>query len=61
MSSNDELMTLEEAAKFLKVSPRTLWEMARRGDIPSHRIGAQWRFTREDLLTGTKTKTEEQK
>jgi excisionase family DNA binding protein len=38
-----------EAAQYLRISPRTLTRMARRGEIPSIQIGRLWRFRRADL------------
>jgi len=38
-----------EAAEYLRIHPRTLTRMARRGEIPSIQIGRLWRFRRTDL------------
>jgi excisionase family DNA binding protein len=38
-----------EAAAYLRIHPRTLTRMARRGEIPSIHIGKLWRFRRTDL------------
>ena len=38
-----------EAALYLRIHPRTLTRMARRGEIPSIQIGRLWRFRRIDL------------
>ena len=38
-----------EAAQYLRIHPRTLIRMARRGEIPSIQIGKLWRFRRTDL------------
>ena len=35
----DVYLTIEEGAILLKVSERTLWELARSGDIPSFKVG----------------------
>lgn len=50
-----EIMTLSEAAKFIRVSEKTLGERARRGRIPSQKVGREWRFLRhalEEWLSG---------
>jgi excisionase family DNA binding protein len=39
----------DQAARYLRISPRTLTRMARRGEIPSIQIGRLWRFRRCDL------------
>jgi len=45
-----EILTLEEAAKMLKISEYTLRRYARRGAVPARKIGGQWRFSKEELL-----------
>lgn len=44
------MLTLAEAAKFLRVHPITLYGMLRTGRLPgAFRIGQLWRINREDL------------
>jgi len=38
-----------EAAYYLRIHPRTLVRLAKRGEIPSIQIGRLWRFRRSDL------------
>ncbi len=45
-----EVMTLEEAARFLRVSPAELSQLADWRQVPGHRVGAYWRFSRTALL-----------
>ncbi len=40
-------MTMDEIAKYLKVSKETIYKMAQKGQIPGSKIGNQWRFRRE--------------
>jgi excisionase family DNA binding protein len=42
----------EEAARLLKIHPRTLQRMARRGEIAGVQIGRLWRFRASDLNAG---------
>ena len=44
-----EVMTLAEAAEFLRISERTLWGRVKAGEVPHARIGAQYRFVRRQL------------
>ena len=44
-------LTLDEAAQYLKTGKTTLYEMARKGTIPAHKIGREWRFDAEELDT----------
>ncbi|MDA7903794.1 helix-turn-helix domain-containing protein [Mariniblastus sp.] len=47
--TNSQIYTLAEAAAYLKVSERTLWQLARDGEIPCFRVGKQYRFVRSQL------------
>jgi len=42
-------LTLEEAAKHLKIGKSTIYRLAREGDLPAHRMGRVWRFDAEEL------------
>ena len=42
-------LTIEEAAKHLKIGKSTLYQMARDGKVPSQKLGRAWRFDVEDL------------
>lgn len=44
-----EIMTLEEVAKFLRVSERTVYDWAQRGEIPCGKLGTSWRFKRNEI------------
>jgi excisionase family DNA binding protein len=48
--TKDELLTLEEAAAFLKVSKSWIYERTRRGAIPHLKLGKYLRFPMADLL-----------
>ncbi len=48
--ADDEVLTLNEAAKFLKVSERTLWSLAKEGLVPCRRVGKQYRMSRNVLV-----------
>ena len=44
-----EIMTAEEAARYLRVGVDALKRKARGGDIPAAKIGRAWRFRKADL------------
>lgn len=44
------LVTEAEAAKRLSISPRKLWELRNRGEIPHLRVGRAVRYDPKDLL-----------
>jgi excisionase family DNA binding protein len=48
-------LTLEETAKYLKVGKTTLYNLAREGSIPAHKIGREWRFDAEEIDTWLKS------
>ena len=48
-SSFEPLLDSDEAAALLKIHPKTLQRMARRGEIEGIRIGKLWRFRVSDL------------
>jgi excisionase family DNA binding protein len=47
---NNLVLTTEEAAAFLKLTPFTVRDYARRGILPSRKVGKAWRFYKPDLL-----------
>jgi excisionase family DNA binding protein len=48
--SYEPLMSDAEAAKFLGgLHPKTVQRMARRGELPSYRIGKYWRYRASEL------------
>lgn len=50
MMSVDEILTIGEIAKHLKMSPRTVYAMAASGELPAFKIGGQWRMRQRDFL-----------
>ncbi len=45
----DNIMTIEEVAKYLKMKPQTIYTWAQKGDIPAIKLGKEWRF-RKDVI-----------
>jgi excisionase family DNA binding protein len=43
----------DEAAALLRVHPKTLQRMARKGEVRGIRVGKLWRFRGSDLLAKT--------
>ncbi|ODS36567.1 MAG: hypothetical protein A7315_01805 [Candidatus Altiarchaeales archaeon WOR_SM1_79] len=46
---NNEVLTVQEVADYLRIDIRTVYRLAKRGDIPCKKIGRQWRFNREEI------------
>jgi PTS system nitrogen regulatory IIA component len=45
----DDILTIDEVAQYLRVSERTVYEWAQKGDIPCGKIGTVWRFKKTDI------------
>ncbi len=48
-SLQDEILTLPELAKLLKVAEKTVYTMAQRAELPGFKVRGQWRFRRRDI------------
>ncbi|MBN2613115.1 MAG: helix-turn-helix domain-containing protein [Bacteroidales bacterium] len=44
LMGNDEIMTLEEVAAYLRVKPQTIYKWAQENRIPAAKLGKEWRF-----------------
>ena len=53
-----EVMTLEEAATFLRLTVEELSNAARSGQVPARSIGESWRFSRTALVNWLSGATE---
>ncbi|MDR2020800.1 MAG: PTS sugar transporter subunit IIA [Treponema sp.] len=47
--TEDEILTIEEVARYLRVSERTVYDWAQRGEIPAGKIGTVWRFKKAEI------------
>ena len=46
---SDNLITVREAANYLRISARTVYRLIESGQIGAVRIGKQWRIPASDL------------
>lgn len=44
-----QIMTLNEVAKYLGVHPITIYRIIKETDIPTFKLGGQWRFKKDVL------------
>ena len=51
------IFTAKELADYLKVSERTILDLARAEKIPYYKVGNRWRFVSEDVLESLKPST----
>ena len=47
--TEDEILTIEEVARYLRVSERTVYDWAQKGEIPCGQIGTIWRFKKTEI------------
>ena len=45
----EAILTIEEVAKYLRVSERTVYDWAQKGEIPAGKIGTAWRFKKTEI------------
>ncbi len=45
----EQLMTIDEVARYMQVSRFTVYRLAKRHSIPATKIGRQWRFQKEEI------------
>jgi excisionase family DNA binding protein len=44
-----KVITLDEAALFLKIHPSTVYRLLKKGTIPAFKVGTDWRFNLESI------------
>lgn len=45
----ENVMTVRELAKYLKMKPVTIYKHAQVGKLPGFKVGATWRFKRQTI------------
>ncbi len=43
----DNVLTIEELAVYLKISKSSLYKLAQKGEVPGQKVGKHWRFRRD--------------
>jgi excisionase family DNA binding protein len=46
---DDEMLTIEDLAAYLKLRPQTIYKWAQTGKIPGAKFGKEWRFRRSTI------------
>jgi excisionase family DNA binding protein len=49
MAETKDILTISEAAAFLKIGRRSLYKLAKQGKVPGRKLLNKWRFDRESL------------
>jgi len=47
MDDFPQVLTIEEASKYLRIPLSSLYKLAQDGKIPCHKVGRHWRFRKE--------------
>jgi two-component system response regulator (stage 0 sporulation protein F) len=55
MVNNSDVFNAKEAAEFLGAYVETIRRLARKGEIPSYKVGKDWRFRKEALINWAET------
>jgi excisionase family DNA binding protein len=50
LTSQNELMTAEEVAKYMRLPQSTVYKLVQEGKLPGFKVGRHWRFRRETLV-----------
>ena len=53
----DEILTLKEAARMLRIHFTTAYRLVKAGQLPAFRVGSDWRLSRQQLETWMKERT----
>ncbi len=47
--TEEDILTLQDLAAYLKIAEKTLYGYAQKGTIPGIKIGSAWRFRKADI------------
>lgn len=45
----DDILTLKEVAKYLKLAEKTAYRLAADRRLPGFKVGGSWRFKKDDI------------
>lgn len=54
-----EVLTVKQVAEFLQMDERTIYKLAKQGNIPSFKVSNQWRFLKKDVESWVEQKKSE--
>ncbi|HEX3048921.1 MAG TPA: response regulator [Bacillota bacterium] len=55
MGNDNEILTVNEVADYLRMNPMTIYRLAQQGKIPASKVLGCWRFSRREIETWLKT------
>ncbi|MFT6300565.1 MAG: excisionase family DNA binding protein [Saprospiraceae bacterium] len=47
--SEDEILTIKELARYLKIAEKTAYRFVSEGRIPGFKVGGSWRFRKSEI------------
>lgn len=47
MAKNQEILTIDELSKYLKIPKSTVYKLCQESRIPGQKVGRHWRFRKE--------------
>jgi excisionase family DNA binding protein len=53
-----DVLTVREVADLLRVHRCTIYRLLRKGELPAFKLGADWRFLRDEVELWTKLRSE---
>jgi len=56
---SDEVLTIKDVARALRLAEKTVYSMAKRGELPAFKVRGQWRIRRVDFDVWMKEKARE--
>ncbi|HVZ11559.1 MAG TPA: L-histidine N(alpha)-methyltransferase [Patescibacteria group bacterium] len=54
--NENQILTIQQAARLLQVDPNTIYRWARAGKFPASKIGKEWRVLRSDVIKFVESK-----
>jgi len=58
---NDEILTVRDVARLLKINEKTAYKLAAGGKIPGFKVGGSWRFERQEISNWIHRQVEKQR
>jgi excisionase family DNA binding protein len=49
MSDEHDILTVEEVARYLRVTERHIYKLLSTREIPAFKVGGAWRFRKEEV------------
>ena len=53
----NDILTVREVAKYLKINEKTAYRLVADGKIPGFKVGGAWRFRRDEIEKFTKSQS----